>query len=216
MYSGLVLFAWIIQLPTTTPFLLQYAPVVLLLFIIFHEKTLQRNLITLRAITPAESQPEDWLEAVLSSTLTAINANKSITIAIENKDSLHRFLDTPFIINADITKNILDILLTSTSYDEQKMIWIDTHGKIRGINAYWITKQEKNDALFYSLHSDIIIISAHPFTRTFTLICHGIETKNITAHQVRAMLKKQLSLQSSSQHKGAYRENTTTEKSLSH
>ena len=216
-YCALVLCAWITQLPTLTPFLFTYAPVALLLFIVLHEKTLQRNLVTLCSITPAQIHHEDWLDTLLSSSLATINANKSITVIIEHKDALDYFVTTPFVINADMGKNVLDILLASTSYDEQKMVWVDTKGRIRGINVTWINhKENREDALFHTLQSDAIVFSAHPISRTFTLIVKGKETRNLSAHQVRTMIKKQLSPLSSTMPKGAYRENNNDKKSLTH
>lgn len=214
-YCGLALCAWITQLPTLSPFLFTYAPIALLLFIVLHEKTLQRNLVTLCSITPTKVQHEDWLDILLSSSLAIINTNKSITVVIEYKDSLDYFLDAPFLINADINKNVLELLLSSSSYDEQKMVWIDTNGKIRGINVAWISHQDvTKDALFYTLQSDAIVLSTHPINRTFTLILENKEMKNLSAHQARTIIKKQLSAQSVPKHKGAYRESSTSEKSL--
>jgi hypothetical protein len=207
-YCTLAVTAWIAQMPTLTPFLFSYAPVALLLFIILHEKTLQRNLVTLCSITPAKTEHDDWLDILLSCSLTTINANKSISVIIEHQYTLDHFLTTSFNINSDIEKNILDILLTSESYDENKMIWVNTSGKIRGINVTWNNKQEKCD--------DAIIFSAHPISRTFSLIIYGKETKNLSAHHVHGMIKKQLSSLSSSQWpKGAYREHTKSEKTIS-
>ncbi|HEX4069223.1 MAG TPA: hypothetical protein VHX42_03940 [Candidatus Babeliales bacterium] len=207
-YCTLAIFAWIAQMPTLTPFLFSSAPIVLLLFIILHEKTLQRNLITLCSITPAKIEYADWLDTLLSCSLTTINSKKLITVIIEHNNALDHFLTTPFNINADLTKNILDIFLMSSSYDEHKMIWVNTSGKIRGINVTWNNTQETYD--------DAIIFSAHPISRTFSLIIHGKETKNLSAHHVHNMIKKQLSSLSSSQWaKGVYREHTKSEKTIS-
>jgi hypothetical protein len=206
-YCALAVSAWLTQLPTLTPFLFTYAPIALLLFIILHEKTLQRNLVTLCSITPARVEHADWLDTLLSSSLATINANKAITVIIEHKHAFDHFLTTSLNINADIEKNVLDIFLTSSSYDEQKMIWVNTSGKIRGINVTWANNQEKID--------DAIIFSAHPISRTFSVIINGKETKNLSAHQVHIMIKKQLSSLSSSHLKGAYREHTQSEKTIS-
>lgn len=215
-YCSLAFFAWIIQLPTLTSFLFTYAPIALLLFIVLHEKTLQRNLVSLCSITPARIQHEDWLDTLLSSSLAIINANKSLTIIIEHQDALDHYITAPFMINADMVKNVLDIFLASTSYDEHKMVWVTTSGIIRGINATWNNCiDNKNDALFYTMQSDAIIFHAHPTNRTFTLIIHGKETKNLSAYQIRIMIKKQLSLPSSLL-KGAHHEKSSTEKTISH
>lgn len=208
VYCALTIGAWVAQLPTLTPFLFTHAPVALLLFIILHEKTLQRNLVTLCSITPARTEYADWLDTLLSCSLATINSKKLITVIIEHKNALDHFVTTPFGINADLTKNVLDIFLMSSSYDEHKMVWVNTSGKIRGINVTWNNQQEKCD--------DAIIFSAHPVSRTFSLIINGKETKNLSAHHVHTMIKKQLSSLSSSQWtKGAYREHTKSEKTIS-
>lgn len=215
-YSSLVFCAWFIQLPTLVHFLCNYAPVALLLFIILHEKTLQRNLVTLRSLTPAQQVSQDWLEIVMSSCLTTINTNKTITIVIEQNDSLDHFLNAPFFINADINKDIFDILLSSPSYDDQKMIWITNKGQIRALNVSWISDQAiKKEALFYTLQCDAIIVSAHPTLRTFTIINNGTETKNIAVHHMSGLIKKELSQKVSLKHKGAYRESNSPEKPIS-
>jgi len=189
----------------------------LLLFIVLHEKTLQRNMLTLCSISPARTEHQDWLDTLLSSSLSIINSHKKITVIIEHKDALDHFINAPFTINADMSKNVLDIFLTSTSYDEQKMIWVNTNGKIRGINVDWINdKDTKTDTLFYTTQSDAIIFNAHPLSRTFSLIMDGKEMQHLSAHHVHAMIKKQLSSFSSSHHKGAYREHNKAEKTISH
>lgn len=215
-YCTIALSAWVAQLPTLTPFLFTYAPIALLLFIVLHEKTLQRNAVALCSIAPMRSTPQDWLDIMLSSCLALINSNKSITIILEHTDALDHFLSTPFTINADIGKDVLDILLTSNSYDENKMVWLDTKGTIRGINVSWIARKEStDDRLFYTLVSDALIISVHATNRTFTVAMSGKEIKNLAAHHVQTIVKKQLSDNKSSKHKGAYRENSKLEKPLS-
>ena len=214
-YCSLTIISWIVQLPTLTPFLCTYAPIVLLLFIVLHEKTLQRNLVSLCAITPARTISSDWLDTVLSSCLAIINNNKSITMVIENEDALDHFLQTSFIINADLNKNVLDILLTSASYDQHKMVWISTSGTIRGINVSWATDNPGDSANTYTMHTDAIVLNAQPLSRTFSIIAKGKETKNIAAHQIHTTIKKQLACTVSSKQKGVYRESSKPEKSLS-
>ena len=209
MYSGLAILAWVIQLPTLTTFLFSYAPVALLLFIILHEKTLQRNVVALRSITPAQHASSDWIDTVISSCLSAINGNKKIAIIIEHKDALDHFVEAPFLINADISKNMFDMVFSTALYDQEKMIWITTNGKIKAFNSDWIIDQE------VLLYSDALLVSAHHTNRTFTFNHYGKETTNISAQHIRAMIKKQLSISVPSHHKGAYRENKPSEKSFS-
>lgn len=223
-YCTLSLCAWMTNFPTLTTFLFSYAPVALLLFIILHEKTLQRNLVTLRALTPTQQKPHDWLDVIMSSCLTIINANKSITLAIERHNALQDFITTPFFINAIISKEILDIVLTSNFYDEYKMVWINTHGQLYGINATWHVQHNnvhtklynyKADALFYSLQTDVIIVHLNCITREFTLISQGQETNHLSAHNLRMLIKKQLSSSSSNSIRKKTNDSSFIKKSLS-
>lgn len=211
-YCTFTLCSWALQLPTITALLLSYAPIALLLFIIFHEKTLQRNFVTLSAITPAKKHDKDWIDLLLSSSLSIINNNKNISVIIENKQSLEHFLSIPFFINADINKEVLDIFLSSTSYDEKKMVLLNSNGLLRSFNVSW---NDTNTAIFYTMHTDSIICNAYHLSRTFTLIINGTETTNLSAQHARIMLKKQLSITFAKQHKGTYHENTPVEKHIS-
>jgi hypothetical protein len=224
VYCISVIGAWAIDLPTIVPFLCTYSPVAIMLFIILHEKTLQRNLVTLRTLTPAQPIQENWLDILLSATLSTINNNKSVTVIIENTDSLDYFLITPFSINADLGKEILNILFLSNFYDESKMIWINTHGRIRGINSTWQSETNfeqahrtlfnKQDALFYTLQNDALIFHINPLVRTFSIITQGKETNNVSPHDIQVLIKKTLSHASSRHKKEFSYARATTEKSI--
>ena len=225
VYCTITLTAWALDMPTLSPFLFSYAPIALILLIIIHEKTLQRNLIALRGISPVHTIPEDWLDTLLSSSLSTLNNNKSITVIIENNDSLDYFLTTPFFINADLGKGILNILLSSSSYEEHKMIWVTKQGQIRGINASWqeettqpslvhSTTINKKDALFYTLQNDAIIFHSNPHVRKFTIIAQGTEQHGIPVSEIKNTIKKHLSSPVSIKNKGHKNENSTAEKPL--
>ncbi len=209
-YCGITIVSWTCELPSLTLFLFSYAPVILMLFIIMHEKTLQRNAVALRSITPAQPLQENWIDILLSSMLIAMNNNKSISIAIEKNDSLEYFLTAPFFINAHVTKEILDILLFSSSYEEQKIIWVTMHGHIKGINTSWLT----SDALFYSCQCDVLVIQSNHVSRTFTIVTRGTQIKHIATQNIKNSIKKEFS-QSSCHKKGPHHENNVTETSLS-
>lgn len=224
-YCSVTIAAWALEFPTLTPFLFSYAPIAIILLIVLHEKTLQRNLVTLKALTPLQPTPENWLDTLLGCALSIINTNKSITIVIENKDSLDYFLVTPFSINADLSKDILTILLTSSSYEEKKMVWITQHGQIKGMNAVWHAERSpeqttihtlfnKKDALFYTQQSDALIVHINPFQRTFTLITAGKEIPSITSNTIKATIQQHLSPSTTIKNKGAARESSSSEKTL--
>jgi len=211
-YAFFIRAAWITQLPTLSFFLCNYAPIALLLFIILHEKTLQRNLVHLRTITPARINHENWLDILISSSLTLINAHKSITVIIEHKDALDYYLTAPFFINADIEKNVLDIFLLNPFYDEQKMIWVNTTGILKSINVIGKFDKEKVDnALFYTIENDAIIFKTNPTSRNFSLFLQGKEVKNLSSHTIYTMIQRELTFN----RKKSINKNSLKEKELS-
>lgn len=220
-YCTLTICAWYANMPTLAPFLCTYAPIAIIILIVLHEKTLQRNLIALTNITSSRTI-ENWLDALLGSILITLNNNKNITIIIENKDALDYFLTTPLMINADLTKDILTILLASNAYEDHTMMWVTNQGIIRALNASWVQETtvkenikntffNKKDALFYTLQSDALVLHAHPLTRAFTLISNGKETSSIPINEIKNHITKQLSLSLSIKAKEVKHESSTTE-----
>lgn len=136
-YYAVTLIAYNANLPTISLFLLLFSPAIIMLFIVMHQDILQRNFVALRHITPAQSATRNWLESLIQTCLIVINNNKTITCIIERTDNMHTFLHVPFIIHAPLHTALLEILVNGDSYDQHKMIWIDAHGNLEGINAAW-------------------------------------------------------------------------------
>lgn len=215
-YCFVAMLAWAIQLPVITSLLFLYTPAALMLFIMMHQEALQRNLVALKNITPAYAQTDDWLETLLQSCLVIINKNKSVTCVIENHDRLDEFIDFPLLINADMRKGILELLLETPSYDHHKMIWADTHGRLRAINATWkvldtqqTTHQQgtwHEHAMLYSTQTDALVFHVNPITRNFTIIVHNKQFDNVTAHHALKLIQKHITPSKETIIKGDYRE----------
>lgn len=199
-YCLVFLFSWAIQLSTITLLLFIYTPAALMLFILIHQETLQRNLVALKNRAPSYSSRDNWLETLLRSCLVAINHNKEITCVIEYQDQLQEFIHKSLLVNADLREGILELLLKSPSYEHKKMIWVDTKGRLRAINATWQISQNetidprawKDDAILYSSKTDALIFHINPVTRLFTIIVHGKQFDNITAHHTLQLIKKHI------------------------
>ncbi len=136
-YCAVTLIAYNANLPTVSFFLLLFSPAIIMLFIIMHQDILQRNFVALRHITPAHTTTHNWLEALIQTCLIVINNNKTITCIIERNDNMHTFLHVPFIVHAPLHTALLEVLVNCDSYDQHKMVWIDAHGNLEGINAAW-------------------------------------------------------------------------------
>ena len=207
-YCGLFLIAGLLNLATIVTFLIYGAPIALMLFIIFHQELLQRNFITLKH-TPIALQDEsaDWAEHLIRASLHAINNNKQLMCVIEHRSDLKPFLNTSLIFNSPIAQNLLTVLIDSNGFDQEKMIWCSTYGKLIGINASWNINHHESwqspqvkelpswqqDALLMTLKTDTIIFKANPSKRAFDLIVKGAVQENIPAHHLLALIKKQIS-----------------------
>lgn len=195
-------------LPTLTLFLFITAPLAIMLFILFHQDLLQKNFIALASINAAPAEHEsDWLETVIRACLVAINNNKTIYGVIEHRDSLSSMLTTNIPLYTDVQKNVLTMALESSSYDQEKMLWLTAQGKLLGINSRWnvspadiitspsvaMLAEWQQEALFFTHKTDAIVFSINPTSRTFTLIAQGKIVEHINANHALNTIKKFLS-----------------------
>lgn len=190
------------QLYTISSFFMGVSPIILLLFIIFHQDILQKNFITMHN-KPLLIQQEsaDWLENLIRSSLHAINNNKQLLCVIEHTSDLKPFLNPAFIFNSPLQTNIVTLLIDSSSFDQQKMIWCNTNGKLIAINTTWSFSPSGNnidntipvwqqEALLMTLKTDTILFKANPDTRLFDLIIKGTLYEELSCHNTLALIKK--------------------------
>ena len=217
-YCTLLLSTWAFDLTVATTFLFITAPVALVLFIIYHQEALQKNFVMLRNSTPFKSAQisGDWLETLIGNCLTALNNNKTIYCVIEHKDSLEQIVTCPLPLQTDVQKNLLALLLDSQVFDSKKMIWVNSQGKLLGLNAAWnitfeesvMTDSVKNldswqqDALFFTAKTDAIVFKLCPETRSFDIVAQSKLFNNVnTSHALKTIEKY---LMSGTQTQGAH------------
>ena len=176
------------QMHTINLFLLWYGPVITMLFILIHQELLQRNFITLHTIKPQNnSSNADWIKPLIQACLRARGNNKNVRILIENQASLASFIHTEFFVHAPIQHQLLNTLLESTSYDSEKMVWLNQNGTIIAINCRWsinvnetwMSEELKGkdpwlaDALLFTSKTDALAFSCSDETDSFTIVAQG-------------------------------------------
>jgi hypothetical protein len=195
VYCSILLISHHAHLATVSSFLFITAPIACMLFILFHQELLQRNFVALRAIKADPIEHGDWLETLLRTVLVAVNNNKEIQCIIEHNDSLSSVLNTPMPLYADLQKNLLDMLLESDAFDQHKMIVVNSHGRLLGINASWNTQLQENwladelkskekwqqDALFFTAKTDAVVFRITPATRLFDIVAQGKILNSVNA-----------------------------------
>jgi|GEM_PF-1577196 len=116
-------------------------PILCMLFILFHQKTLQHNFIALKQKSDIQLAPTDWLEIVVIHALQAINNNKPIYCIIEATDSMQEFIATSIPLNAPISQELFNLIETSSIFDYQNMLYLQKTGFIKSVNAQWSMPQ---------------------------------------------------------------------------
>jgi hypothetical protein len=196
-YCTLLLGSYWIELNSASAFLWITAPIGLMLFILFHQESLQKNFVMLRNSVPL-NEPKlrgEWLETLIGTCLAAANNNKTIHCVIEHKDSLNEMITAHLPLYADVQKNLLSMLLDSENFDQSKILWLNSHGRLLGLNADWNQQLEESwmapnvkaldawqqDALFYSAKTDAIVFRLNPKTRMFDIVAHGKTFNGVNA-----------------------------------
>lgn len=203
-YCLLALSSYYAQLTTANYFLFLFAPVAIMLFMLFHQELLQRNFVAIKNITPAKQAQSDWPEALIRSFLVAINNNKEIHCIIENQDSMQEFIHSPLVLNSNIQQGLIKILQESDIFDQNKMLWVDTSGHLVGINASWketvfetIEDEKmmevnpwKQSALLLSSKTDALFLRITPAQRTFDIVFNGKIVNNINSNTALKVIRK--------------------------
>jgi hypothetical protein len=203
-YCAICFSAYYLELTTISYTLFLFAPVAAMIFIVVHQEQLQRNLVALRNITPAKRIQLDWLETLIKTSLLAINNGKTITCIIERQDTMNQFLETQLKFNAQLEQGLLEILLASNSFDQERMIWVNTQGQLVGVNVAWRTPSTtieleqnvqklpewKKHALFFTAKTDAIVLNITPTSRTFDLVLNGMIVDRMHATKTLELIKK--------------------------
>lgn len=204
-YCAIGLLAHILQLNTISSVLFFFTPTIIMLFLMMHQEQLQKNFVALRTLRPARIPAADWLEQLIRSCIVAVNHNKALICVIERNDSLQDFLNTSCMFNAELHNTTFDMLITSNMFNDKKLVWLNDHGTLRGLNATWNLAHDdswyaadttadvpawQQDALFFTTKTDAIVLGIDTIARTFTIIARGQRYENIAAHHALKFLKK--------------------------
>lgn len=203
-YFSLVVLTYYAKLFVVNTILLFGTPVFLVLLILMHQSSLQKNFITYKNISPNFDQNYGWIEELIRTFLASINKQKEVICVIECGDSLKEFLQSSYHLNADLKKEVLELFIQNMS--NKGLLWINKFGKIIAINtkmkiipdSVWLVPEVKDlplwkqDAIFLTNKTDAIVIIATPENRSFNFIIQGKVIENLMPQHAIALLKKQL------------------------
>ncbi|MGC2310984.1 MAG: hypothetical protein WA432_05205 [Candidatus Babeliaceae bacterium] len=195
--------SYYLQLYTMSTLLLMGFPVFIVVLCIVHQQTLQKNFIALKKITVPHVPPVPWLEELIRSCLHALHKQKDIVCIIENADSLAQFFKIASFFNADLTTDLLDMLIDASS-ENPCLILVDQQGKLVTLNAHWnlesdtawMTQEVKKlsisqqQALFITAKTDALIFIASAETHLFACYIQGTVIEPVTSNQLKTVVQK--------------------------
>ncbi|MBN1549084.1 hypothetical protein JW872_00280 [Candidatus Babeliales bacterium] len=215
-YCILAFISYALDLSSISQFLFMFAPVTIMLFITMHQNTLQKNYVTAR--NQSYDLSSDWVDELLRATLSAVNNHTPITCLIESEDALDSLVNSNIHFAAPLQKELLDIVMTSSSFDSEKMIWVTNLGNLKAINTSWTGTFDtvwvekalhtdaawKQDALLLTSKSDATVWHIDPKSRTFTIIRNSTVYTDIPIHEFKSQLVKHLYDNSVKKNEGVY------------
>jgi hypothetical protein len=227
-YSACSLFitAHILELNTLTAGLNFLYPSIIMLFIIIHQKSLQKSFVTLKNIQPAHITNQNWLETLLRSCIIAANNKQPITCLIEGQDRLIDLVHTPIVIKSKLEPGLLDALIHSTNYDCHKMIWLSNTGILLGINTDWLATNCVSDlpnnyiqqldlwqkqAIVVTMQTDATAFRLNPTSKTFDIINGGKLIEKVAMDQAIILMKKYFTKNDLIQNRDNYEPKNQTE-----
>lgn len=200
--NSLIIMGHVANLPTlNSAFTMLYSPI-LMLFILVHQRSLQKNFVTLKNIKPVQIINHNWLEILLRSCIIAANNQKYIYCLIEGRDTLNTLVCAPFEIKSQLQSELLDALLNSTTYNQHKMIWLSSTGVLLGINTEWkltdsmldnqtseLDDWQKN-CLLFTTKTDALAFRLNPHTKKFDIITEGVFLEKVPTDQAIKLMRK--------------------------
>ena len=201
-YAGLIVLSYFLYLPVLYSLLVLFLPICLVIFIVLHQKTLQKNFISFNTSKEPQKHThnEEWKEIVIRAALIASNQKKNCFFIIEKSNSLNDFLEIPYFLEAEINKEFFNFIIEAS--DNTDHIFLISNKTIKSINSHWkvlYTKEEHTHSLKLSTNEstglvlseniDCIILYTQKNKPGLNIIAQGKLTENLSANQATMLLK---------------------------
>jgi hypothetical protein len=196
---------------TVGTFLVLTTPIIAILFIIFHQHSLQRNFIAPHIITPPKEPVADWLGTLMQTLLYAMNCTRKIIVFIECSFDTKLFLKDGFMVNAPFQKSLFDLLINNFPIEQHVILLINQSGKMRSIgNSFAITLEKswihesaqslehwQQQALFITEKTDALVLHVSPQTRLCTVIMQNKIVEHMDSTHAINLIRQTLEFSSS-------------------
>jgi len=182
--------------------LLYFSPVIIVFFVIFHERSLQKNFVLIKSKN-GNNLDNIWIQELIKAILFAINNRKDFVCVIERDDDIKKFIKTKCLFHSDFKQDIFEILLEKQFNNSNYFIWVNNKGKLIAINCNWLFNKDENyvfeadynisswqkDAIFITLNSDVVIFKTNSILRNIDFIIKGKTLENLNINDSINLLK---------------------------
>lgn len=220
-YSALLILTYFIRLNNINQFLLASLPAAIMLLFVIHQREIQKNFVTFKNIN-TKVKSLNWVDVILRAAITAMDNNKELLCLIEGKDSLKGFIKTNLKADCEIDENLIDILIKSPLFNQDKIVWV-SNGKLISLNAEWDTENKKiwvaekshleewkQNGILFSSKTDALIFKAYPGKRCFDIIARGKISDQVSINNGLSLINQYVRKNYSQIYKKEY-ENKSTE-----
>jgi len=179
-----------------------FAPVIVLLFIVMHQETLQKNFVSLYRYTPAHHVPSEWQEELIRSMCIAHNKGKNLRLIIEHNQKLDGLITAPFVLDSPFHKDLMSTVIHSDSFKSDRFIWLRSDGTIASINTTILLNEIEHNpevkelpswqqqALMLNNKTKSICIAADENSEGFTVITQNSILSPLSTGNCLKLLKK--------------------------
>ena len=203
-YCLLIFTSKALDLSVTYSFLTTFAPVIAILFILFHHTLLQKNFISQRHYTPATTTSDQWHQKLIRIMLVTRNKGMQLHVIIEHTDNLEMIVTAPFMLDIPIQQELMHTLIMSSSFDTNRFVWLRSDGIIRSINASlahnlddeWKDQSIKNksrihqNSLIICQKTNALVLTTEQEGSSFTLMINDTVLSSLSAENCIKLLKK--------------------------
>lgn len=203
--------AYALNLSSISFMIFMFSPVIALLFIIMHERTLQKNFVSLHLATaPKATTGEHSVEILVQACLKGLNKRQAIIGVIQKNDRIDSFFPTASPLNAPISSEMIDLLLQGSTESptvlvansqgsiislnpSQRLVRQSLHYKTDNNNDQWL-EQWITESVAITKKCDVLVFAVTATTRLFDVIYAGKYYDNVPATQALSLIRTHLEL----------------------
>lgn len=201
---ALFLFAFTLNLHAILEFYRTTWPILVLLFIVVHQKSLQQNYVAARTIEPVKTLADtQWIHLMMRAAFKALQRKKNIIFIIQGKQHLEEFITKTLVMHSPITQQTLDMIIESTIIDDHTIMLLNQAGTLIAFNGQWLTTDtltithetntlttQQKQALMWTSKTDALVFFAEQESKRITILAQGTIVNDLTNSQAELVISQ--------------------------